>query len=765
MKTVTLLMIYAFLFAFPPLFAQTNWQIETIDSAINWPGSSVSIAVDDQGDVHVANGAYPGVVLRYARTYGDCWEVRTIDDYPSGLCASIALDGKGRPVFAHVRHSGGIPWLTCTSLQDTTFVDESIDPAHDDMRTSIRVSAVGIPHIAYGEWTDPYRLKHAWKEGGAWNFEVADETTGSGNDIGMALTPEGSPCVSHFGAPNYGNPPWQMRFSLLSGGSWHHDVVDDNLGNFNVIQSAVALDSGLNPHIAFFSNDMFAPELRYAYYDGTGWSVEVVDDNLPWFGSTACSMVLDSLDRPHIVYGTLYQQVGGNSELRYATLDSTGAWVIEVIDSTDDAGELNSLAIDPQGYLHVAYFRGNPSTQDGEIMYATNRPESLARRCRDPFVYSVPPSESPPDTLWTRTYGGTATDWGSSVQETSDGGFIIVGTTGSFGPSEDVYLIKTDGGGDTLWTRKYGGPSDEWGISVQETSDGGYILVGKTDSFGAGNSDYYLVRTDENGDSLWTRTYGGNANDIGRSVRQTTDGGYIVVGETYSFGAGDQDIYLVKTDGNGDALWTRTYGGANGEGGNSVRQTTDGGYIIAGWTASYGAGNGDVYLIKTDESGNVVWERTYGASDNDVGYSVQQTDDNGYIVAGWTYSFSFESDFYLVRTDENGDALWTGVYGQQDGANNEARSVWQTSDGGYVAAGYTNESGIFFDVYLLKVDALGTSQWIETYGGDDNDLGYSVQQTSDGGFIVAGYTASFGAGGDDVYLIRLKPDLLARQEE
>ena len=308
---------------------------------------------------------------------------------------------------------------------------------------------------------------------------------------------------------------------------------------------------------------------------------------------------------------------------------------------------------------------------------------------------------------------------------------------------------------DTLWTKTYGGMfGNDGGRSVQQTTDGGYIISGTTNSFGAGNLDFYLIKTDANGDTLWTKTYGGGANDGARSVKQTSDGGYIIVGDTYSFGAGGQDIYLIKTDTNGDTLWTKTIGGPNGEGGNSVLQTIDRGYIIAGWTGSIGAGSGDVYLIKTDALGNPLWAKTYGASDNDVGYSVQQTSDGGYIIAGWSYSFSMYSDFYLIKTDANGDTLWTKIYGKSDGANNEARSVQQTSDNGYIIVGYTNESGLYFDVYLLRTDIDGNVLWTKILGGANDDFGFSVQQTVDGGFIIAGSSASFGAGGDDVYLIK-----------
>jgi hypothetical protein len=258
---------------------------------------------------------------------------------------------------------------------------------------------------------------------------------------------------------------------------------------------------------------------------------------------------------------------------------------------------------------------------------------------------------------WWRTYGGTSSDWGSSVHQTSDGGYIIIGATASVGAGyDDVYLIKTDAAGDTVWTRTYGGAGDDCGYSVQPTSGGGYIVTGST------SLHAYLVKADASGDTLWTRTYGDTVWSAGNSVQQTTDGGYIVAGFAYSFRG--NDFYLIKTDGSGDALWTRTYGGADGDVANSVQQTTDGGYIIAGGTMSFGAGNLDVYLVKTDSSGDTLWTRTYGGTSYDEGYSVRQTLDSGYIIAGRTGSFGAGSaDVYLIKTSASGDTLWTRTYG------------------------------------------------------------------------------------------------------
>jgi hypothetical protein len=362
-----------------------------------------------------------------------------------------------------------------------------------------------------------------------------------------------------------------------------------------------------------------------------------------------------------------------------------------------------------------------------------------------------------PAVQWQKTFGGWNNDCGYSVQQTSDGGYIIAGYTQFFGAGGyDVYLIKTDSEGNLKWQKTFGGRNDDEGYSVQQTSDGGYIIAGYTTSFGGGGYDVYLVKTDPNGNLLWQKTFGVG---IGWSVQQTSDGGYIIAGETSSFGAGGKDVYLIKTDPNGNQEWQKTFGGNGKDDAGSVQQTTDGGYIIAGFTASFGAGLVDVYLIKTDSTGNSQWQKTFGGSDNDSGYSVQQTADGGYIIAGWTTSFGAGFyDVYLVKTDPSGNLLWQKTFGGS--GFDVGSSVQQTTDGGYIIAGQTKSFGAGAeDVYLIRTDSDGNSVWQKTFGGSGSDEASSVQQTSDGGYIITGWTRSFGAGGDDVYLIKLSSEV------
>jgi len=380
------------------------------------------------------------------------------------------------------------------------------------------------------------------------------------------------------------------------------------------------------------------------------------------------------------------------------------------------------------------------------------------------MLVSISVVQAQVDTLWTKTFGGSNTDGAFSVQQTADGGYIIVGYTESIGAGgSDIWLIKTDASGNTLWTKTFGGSDYDVGYSVNQTSDEGYIIVGNTNSFGASWSDVWLIKTDASGDTLWTKTYGGSGNDEPQSVQQTSDGGYIITGYTDSFGVGG-DVWLIKTNASGDTLWTKTFGGEYGEYGNSVQQTTDGGYIITGYTNSFGAGAEDFWLIKTNASGDTLWTNTFGGSEVEMGYSVQQTTDGGYILVGFTNSFGADDwDAWLVKTDSSGDTLWTRKIG---GTNyDESRSVQQTIDGGYIITGFTESFGNNGDVWLIKISEFGELIWTKTFGGEYGDAGHSVQQTSDGGYIVAGGTYSFGAGLQDVWLIKTTPQLSTSEKD
>jgi hypothetical protein len=375
-------------------------------------------------------------------------------------------------------------------------------------------------------------------------------------------------------------------------------------------------------------------------------------------------------------------------------------------------------------------------------------------------------SAQEPDTLWARTYGGLGNDIAYSVCETSDGCYVAVGYTSSFGSGpQDVYVIKTASNGDTLWTKTWGGGSWDGGHYVCETSDSGYIIAAYTESFGAGGKDVYLIKIDANGVEQWTKTYGTGNQDVAYSVCETADSGYIVVG--YINGPSDWvkgDLWILKTDPSGDTLWTKMYGGAGEDYGVSIRETADSGYVIAGINSSVSAGGKDVWLVKIDAQGDTVWTKVYGGSLEDVGYGVNVCSDSGYIVTGyingtgqWT-----AGDLWLLKTDVSGDTMWTKIYGSA--GEDFAFDAFPTADGGYIMGGETGFGAGLKDVWLIKTNAIGDTVWTKTYGGTNNDVCLALSLTADGGYILAGYTFSFGVGEADFYLIKTEPDVGSEED-
>ena len=266
--------------------------------------------------------------------------------------------------------------------------------------------------------------------------------------------------------------------------------------------------------------------------------------------------------------------------------------------------------------------------------------------------------------MWDETYGGAATEnaLGETVQA-GDGGYTIFGDTRSFGAGgSDFWLIKIDEDGNMQWNQTYGGASGETSGDMCLTSDGGYALVGQTSSFGAGGYDFWLVKTDATGTIQWNQTYGGTGSEYAYNVIQTDDGGYLLTGNTNSFGEGSNDFWLVKTDGSGNMQWNQTYGGTDFDGAIYMIQTEDGGYALAGFTSDNGH---DFCLVKTDLDGNLEWNMTYGGTGMEWAYHVIQTDDGGYLLTGDTTSFGAGiKDIWLVKTDEYGvipEGLTVGV--------------------------------------------------------------------------------------------------------
>jgi hypothetical protein len=355
--------------------------------------------------------------------------------------------------------------------------------------------------------------------------------------------------------------------------------------------------------------------------------------------------------------------------------------------------------------------------------------------------------------LWSANYGGPYHEFGRACQQTGDGNLLILGSTYSYGSgSFDIYLVRTDSLGHILSTATFGGVSAEYGYDLQATSDGGFIIVGSTKSFGAGEKDVYLIKLDASGSLLWSRTFGGTADDEGRSVRQTSDNGFIVCGGTYSSGAGYEDVLIIKTDASGNLSWQKTYGGAGGESGSAVRQTPDGGS-----TGSFGDGYSSIYAVRTDVSGDSLWATTFGGLKADYGYSVEIARDGGLVMVGATASFGAgSSDAYLLKIDPDGGLEWERTYGGID--DDRAYSVIETYSGDFILAGNSLSFSSNFNVYVIRTNPVGDVIWSRDYGGPESDYGEMILNDAHGNFILVGRSFSYSSGGSDIYVLNLQGD-------
>ena len=424
------------------------------------------------------------------------------------------------------------------------------------------------------------------------------------------------------------------------------------------------------------------------------------------------------------------------------------------------------------------------------------------------FVFLLVGFEAPlfsqaPSIQWQKSYGGSNYDEMNGADPyllTSDGGFLINGVssstdgdvTGNHG-SYDFWLLKSDANGNISWQKSLGGSNYDNGVAAEPTSDGGYILVGYSGSNDGdvsgnhGSYDGWIAKLDANRNIVWQKSLGGSNFDYLWSIQQTSDGGYIAAGETSSNDGdvsgnhGSSDAWVVRLDANGNIIWKRCYGGSNSDGANSIQQTSDGGYIVGGSSASHNgdvtsnSGSGDYWILKLDPFGNIIWQKSFGGSGGDDCQSIRQTSDGGYIAAG--YSTSNDGivtgnhgggDDWIIKLDANGSLSWQKALGGSGGEY--TYSAVQTSDGGYIVGGYTtsnngdvtnNHGGT--DYWVVKLDASGNISWQKTLGGSGDDYGQNAVPTSDGGYIISGSSDSNDGdvtgnhGNPDYWMVKLSP--------
>jgi len=414
----------------------------------------------------------------------------------------------------------------------------------------------------------------------------------------------------------------------------------------------------------------------------------------------------------------------------------------------------------------------------------------------------------------TARYGGTDQDYLYSVNNTSDGGFIMGGysaaassgsqdQTGSTGKGGlDYWIVKTDTAGNIQWQKRYGGTGDDQLYSIVQTSDNGYVMLGRSDASsastgdqagtaGKGGIDYWLIKTDASGNIQWQKRYGGAGDDIvngANSLVQTADGGFFIGGYSVAASAntGDQagstnyggyDYWVLKTDASGAIQWQKRYGGNNDDYLYSVKQTQDGGYVIGGNSNVAGGnqsglntnGNIDYWLVKVNNAGAIQWQRNYGSMGDDNLSDARQTSDGGYIMAGHSsYGLGLSgdqsgitpygnTDYWIVKISSTGDIQWQKRYG--GASTNYCYAIRQTSDGGYMIGGFSDANSANTglqagspgyggnDYWVLKTDNSGAIQWQKRYGGAADDFLYSISETPDG-YLFGGFSAegSFNTG-------------------
>lgn len=335
---------------------------------------------------------------------------------------------------------------------------------------------------------------------------------------------------------------------------------------------------------------------------------------------------------------------------------------------------------------------------------------------------------------WEKTFGGSHTDFAKSIIQTSDGGYAVAGRTDSkVAGRKDAWVIKLDSDANVVWDKAFGSISFlAWKMmtkeekeklnynkacSIVETSDGGYAVAGYTRNKGAGTYDVLVIKLDGAGNKVWDKTFGGSNWDVAYNIEATSDGGYVVVGRTHSKGAGDSDIWVLKLDGAGNKIWDKTFGGSGFDAAESIIQTSDGGYAMACLTKSKGVGKEEVWVIKLDGTGNKIWDKTFGGSDMDIARSIVATSDGGYAITDFTSSKGAGSyDAWVIKLDGTGNKVWEKTFG--GGALDEARSIVAASDGGYAIAGFTSSKGAGKeDAWVIKLDGTGHKVWDKTFGG------------------------------------------------
>lgn len=409
-----------------------------------------------------------------------------------------------------------------------------------------------------------------------------------------------------------------------------------------------------------------------------------------------------------------------------------------------------------------------------------------------------------PEIEWQKSLGGTGSEFLKSIKNTSDGGFVVAGYSHSADGDVtvnhgelDYWVARLTNNGSIVWQKSLGGSGEDIANSVNQTSDGGFIVCGSsfsddgdiTDS--KGSIDYWIVKLDASGNLVWQKSLGGLSYDYGHDIIQTTDGGFIAIGTCLSIDGdvtgnhGNYDFWVVKLDGSGEIVWQKSLGGSSLDQGLSIAQTTDGGYVVAGSSrsddgdVSLNQGVDDCWIVKLDPSGNLSWEKSFGGFGEDFAHSIQQTSEGGYVFAGLSSSLNGDvtgnhggRDVWIVKTDVSGNLIWQKSFGGT--MYDSAIDIKESSDGNYIISGYSNsingdvtENKGEKDFWIIKADTSGNIIWQQTFGGSERDQALRLEQAPDGGFILAGGSESDDGdvsgnhGNLDGWVVKLYPESLS----
>lgn len=355
---------------------------------------------------------------------------------------------------------------------------------------------------------------------------------------------------------------------------------------------------------------------------------------------------------------------------------------------------------------------------------------------------------------WEKTYGGSQDDEGFCLIENSDSSYIVIGDTRSFGNGgSDIYVLKINKYGDTIWTKCYGENTDEFSYSIKKHGNG-YVIAGY--KYYTQGTDIYLIKIDPEGNILWEITAGDSSYEYIRDFEISQDGNLVLAGYK-GLSPQNYDFYFAKIDTLGNFLWEKTYGGNLNDFGYSISKTENG-YIGVGYTYSFGAGDADIYVIRIDENGDTLWTKRFGReNEDDAGFYISPTSDGNYVICGTSHWVLLGYEIVYMKITGNGNLLWRWYNGSLD--NDFAWCIKETCDRGYVITGNFGTL-----VWLLKTDSLGTPMWSENYGGNGFETGYHIKQTTDSCYIIVGKTNSYGAGGNDIYVIKTTKDVKIKEK-